>query len=125
MAGPPGTDQTMAAQLIAAAPVVRRRAGLETTGSQSDGAGAGGNPVERLVALNENDLPRDILIVASQLKQYIRARFGMNTSDGVMTALSDIVRHLYDQAIRNAAADERKTVMDRDFATDKLKLDRP
>jgi len=114
---------------IAAGPVVYRRAGAETKGSQSTGAGAGagagGNPVERLVALNESDLPRDVLIVASKLKQYIRARSGMNTSDGVMKALSDIVRHLCDQAIRNAAADERKTVMDRDFSTDKLELDRP
>ena len=63
----------------------------------------------------DDDLPSDILIVASKLKKYIRARSGMNTSDGVMAVLSDHVRRLCDQAIRNAGAAERKTVLDRDF----------
>ncbi len=62
-----------------------------------------------------DDLPRDILIVASKLKKYIRARSGMNTSDGVMAVLSDHVRRLCDQAIRNAGTAERKTVLDRDI----------
>jgi hypothetical protein len=79
---------------------------------------AGGPPAEP----NSAAIESDILIVASKLKQYIRARSGMNTSDGVMTALSDIVRGLCDQAIRNAAVAERKTVLDRDFAADKLVL---
>jgi histone H3/H4 len=39
----------------------------------------------------------------------------MNTSDGVMDVLSDIVRELCDGAIRKAAQEGRKTVMDRDF----------
>ncbi len=62
-----------------------------------------------------DDTPEDILIVASKLKAYIRARSGMNTSDGVMNALSDIVRSLCDEAIREAGRNDRKTVMDRDF----------
>jgi histone H3/H4 len=66
------------------------------------------------VALSEG-VPRDVLIVASKLKAYIRARSGLNTSDGVIDALSDIVRELCDAAIGKAAADGRKTVMDRDF----------
>jgi hypothetical protein len=66
-------------------------------------------------ALRDQGVPRDVLIIASKLKAYIRARSGMNTSDGVMDALSDIVRELCDGAIRKAAADGRKTVMDRDF----------
>jgi len=41
-----------------------------------------------------------------------------------MNALSDIVRGLCDQAIGNAAAGGRKTVMGRDFAVDKLALRR-
>ncbi len=64
---------------------------------------------------NDGDLPRDILIVASKLKKYIKAKSGFNTSDAVMQALSEHVRALCDQAIRTAAQDERKTVMDRDF----------
>jgi hypothetical protein len=67
------------------------------------------------VALQEQGIPKDILVVASKLKAYIRARSGMNTSDGVMDALSDIVRELCDAAVQRAAQDGRKTVMDRDF----------
>jgi len=63
----------------------------------------------------EDDLPRDILIVVSKLKKYVKARSGMNTSDGVMAVLSDYVRKICNEAIRNAARDGRKTVMDRDF----------
>jgi hypothetical protein len=63
---------------------------------------------------DDADLPRDILIVVSKLKKYIKARSGMNTSDGVMPGLSDHVRKICDQAIRNAGADGRKTVLDRD-----------
>jgi hypothetical protein len=69
---------------------------------------------ERSVELQEG-VPRDILIVVSKLKAYVRARSGMNTSDGAMDVLSDIVRELCDGAIRKAAAEGRKTVMDRDF----------
>jgi hypothetical protein len=39
----------------------------------------------------------------------------MNTSDGVVGVMSDHVRRLCDHAIRNAARDGRKTVLDRDF----------
>jgi hypothetical protein len=39
----------------------------------------------------------------------------MNTSDGVLEPLSDAVRRLCDQAIRKAAAAERKTILARDF----------
>jgi hypothetical protein len=62
-----------------------------------------------------DDVPKDILIVVSKLKAYVRARSGMNTSDGAMDVLSDIVREVADKAIQKAAADGRKTVLDRDF----------
>jgi hypothetical protein len=67
------------------------------------------------IELNESDVAHDILIVASKLKNYIRSRSGMNTSESVMRVLSDKVRALSDEAIRNAAKDGRKTVMDRDY----------
>lgn len=57
---------------------------------------------------------RDILIVVSKLKKYIKDRSGMNCSDAVAEALSDHVRALCDEAIRAAGRDERKTVLDRD-----------
>lgn len=57
----------------------------------------------------------DVLIVASKLKSYIRAKSGMNTSASVIDALSGKVRKLADAAIAKAQSEGRKTVMDRDF----------
>jgi histone H3/H4 len=57
----------------------------------------------------------DVLIVVSKLKAYVRAASGMNTSESVIEVLSDRVRALCDQAIEQARAAGRKTVMDRDF----------
>jgi hypothetical protein len=62
------------------------------------------------------EVPREVLVVVSKLKNYIKARSGMNTSDGVIPVLSDEIRRLCDRAIDNATRDGRKTVMDRDFA---------
>ena len=56
-----------------------------------------------------------ILVVQSKLKSYIKAKSGMSTSGAVAGKLSEIVRQLCDQAIANAEAAKRKTVMDRDF----------
>jgi histone H3/H4 len=61
------------------------------------------------------ELPRDILVVVSKLKKYIKARSGMNTSDAVVSVLSDRVRRICDQAVENARREGRKTVLDRDF----------
>lgn len=58
---------------------------------------------------------REVLIIASRLKDYISLRSEFNTSAGVMDVLSDYVRVLCDQAIDNARAEGRKTVLDRDF----------
>ena len=57
---------------------------------------------------------RDMLIVISKLKKYIKDRSGMNCSDAVAEVLSDHVRVICDDSIRAAARDERKTVLDRD-----------
>ncbi|HYU15263.1 MAG TPA: hypothetical protein VEL05_04305 [Candidatus Acidoferrum sp.] len=64
---------------------------------------------------SDDDMADDILIVVSKLKKYIRARSGMNTSDNVMSVLSDHLRKVCERAIRHAAEDGRKTVLDRDF----------
>lgn len=58
---------------------------------------------------------REVLIIASRLKDYITAKSEYNTSAGVMTYLSDFLRLACDRAIDNARADGRRTVMDRDF----------
>lgn len=60
-------------------------------------------------------VPHDVLVVVSKLKAYVRARSGMNTSDGVTDVLSDRLRTLCDRAIDQARAMGRKTVLDRDF----------
>lgn len=57
----------------------------------------------------------DVLVVASKLKNYIRAKSGMNTSAAVMPVLSEKLRMMCDNAIENAKREGRKTVMDRDF----------
>ena len=57
---------------------------------------------------------RDILIVMSKLKKYIKDRSGMNCSDAVAELLSDHVRAIADESIRAAGREERKTVLDRD-----------
>jgi histone H3/H4 len=58
---------------------------------------------------------KEILVVISKLKKYIRSASGMNTAGGVAPALSDIIRQMCNEAIEKAKADGRKTVMDRDF----------
>lgn len=57
---------------------------------------------------------KEVLIVVSKLKTYIKDKSGMNSSGGVAGTLSDQVRALCDQAIENARKDGRKTVMERD-----------
>lgn len=59
--------------------------------------------------------PKEILIVASKLKDYISQKADMNTSAAVMDILSDIVRRACDDAIDQARVEGRKTVLDRDF----------
>jgi hypothetical protein len=64
-------------------------------------------------ASNEN--PEDeVLVVVSKVKAYIRERSGMNTSDSVMRLLSQKIRQEMKDAIRHAAQEDRKTVLDRD-----------
>lgn len=69
--------------------------------------------VEGNVSLSEVT-DRDMLIVVSKMKKYIKDRSGMNCSDSVADMLSDHVRAICDEAIRSAGRNERKTVLDRD-----------
>jgi len=68
-----------------------------------------------MASQSQQAMPREVLIIASRLKDYIQARGDMNTSGQVAEVLSDHVRVICDRAIENARADGRKTVMDRDF----------
>lgn len=60
--------------------------------------------------------PQEVLVIASRMKAYIRARSGMNTSDAVMEILSDRLRALADDAIERARGAGRLTVLDRDVS---------
>lgn len=77
------------------------------------GASAAGAPAAEEPAHGESET--DVLIVVSKLKKYVRDRSGMNTSDAVVQVLSDHVRELCREAIRQAGQDGRRTVLDRDF----------
>lgn len=59
--------------------------------------------------------PKEVLVIASRLKDYIQARSDMNTSAAVMDVLSDHLRVITDRAIENARSERRKTVLDRDY----------
>lgn len=64
---------------------------------------------------NNLALEKEILIVASKLKQYIKDKHDLNTAADVMDVLSHRVRRLTDQAVLKAKSEGRKTVLDRDF----------
>jgi histone H3/H4 len=66
--------------------------------------------------MSDTNTDKEVLVVASKLKGYIRSKADMNTSAAVTDVLSDKIREMCDQAIENAKRDGRKTVMDRDFA---------
>jgi histone H3/H4 len=65
--------------------------------------------------MSDTNTEKEVLVVASKLKGYIRSKSDMNTSAAVTDVLSDKIREMCDQAIENAKRDGRKTVMDRDF----------
>lgn len=62
------------------------------------------------------NVPREVLVIASRLKEFVAAKADMNTSASVMDVLSDHLRVICERGIDNARADGRKTLMDRDFS---------
>lgn len=89
--------------------------GAGRTGAATGGGSAGA--VRRPAAgAGVESSPTDILVVASKLKAYIREGSGFHTSDRVLLVLSDALRRMCDEAIRNARRAGRDTVLDRDLA---------
>jgi len=70
--------------------------------------------VRPAAASNRPSAPREVLIIASRLKDYIRVRSGFHTSESVLDPLSEAVRHLCDEAILKAEREGRRTVLERD-----------
>ncbi len=58
---------------------------------------------------------KEILVVASKLKAFIKDDHELNTAGNVLPHLSELVRKLCFEAAQNAKSDGRKTLMDRDF----------
>jgi histone H3/H4 len=84
-----------------------------TTRKVMDAPPAPASGMEGNVAFSEVT-DKDVLIVVSKMKKYIKDRSGMNCSDSVADMISEHVRAVCDEAIRSAARNERKTVLDRD-----------
>jgi hypothetical protein len=72
-------------------------------------------PASTEATREETEPEAEVLVVVSKLKKYVRDRSGMNTSDGVISVLSDHLRGLCRDAIRQAGLEGRRTVLDRDF----------
>ncbi len=87
----------------------------QTERELSEGRMEPGDKSRRIVGLSDEGIPKEVLVVVSKLKSYVKARSGLSTSDGVVDVLSAHLRELCDRAAEHAATAGRKTVMDRDF----------
>jgi len=109
-AAPAASSATVAARPLPTAPAP---VAVTTRRVVGDASLATAAAVEGSATLSDA-FDRDILIVVSKMKKYIKDRSGFNCSDAVADNLSDHVRAICDEAIRAAGRDERKTVLDRD-----------
>jgi hypothetical protein len=112
------TSQPQSRPVVAAAPAVQTRTAAAPTPAPvrrvvGDASPVTAAAVEGVQLAEVTD--KDVLIVVSKVKKYIKDRSGMNCSDAVADMLSDHIRVLCDDAIRAAGRDERKTVLDRDI----------
>ena len=58
--------------------------------------------------------PKDVLVVASKVKAYVKSKDMMSSSDAV-TALNDVVYAVLDAAIERTQANKRSTVKPQDL----------
>lgn len=109
--GPPAVKPAAAPPVTAVSPDAPRRRIRVGSAPRPAATATAPTPAPSPVAAAADD----VLVVVSRFKAYVRERFGMNTSDAVMEALSDHLRAICHRAAENARNDGRKTVMDRDF----------
>lgn len=64
---------------------------------------------------DKSDLPRDVLVVMSKVKGFIKAYADLRTSEGVSDPLSDHLRDVCERAVQSARRNERGTVLARDI----------
>jgi len=58
--------------------------------------------------------PKDVLVVASKVKAYVKSKGMMSSSDAV-TALNDVVYSVLDAAIERTKTNKRSTVKPQDL----------
>ncbi len=58
---------------------------------------------------------KEVLVIASKVKSYIKSKGDLKCSATVVEVLSEKVRAMCDEAIQNAVADKRKTVQEKDI----------
>lgn len=71
----------------------------------------------RVVGQTNTETSKDVLVVVSKLKKFVKESSGMSTSDGTTGPLSDHLREVCNEAVRAAETDGRRTVLDRDIVT--------
>jgi histone H3/H4 len=62
-----------------------------------------------------SDEKKEILVVSSKIKKFVKATSGLSTSAAVFDILSGKVEEMLNKAIESAKNAKRKTLMDRDF----------
>lgn len=103
-------EKTAPSVMISTPPASSLNSSASSVSASSPQSSSGSKPSN-----SGHEAEKEILIVASKLKEYIRAKSEMNTSASVMDILSEMVRIACDRAIESARSDGRKTVLDRDF----------
>ncbi len=114
--------QAPAAQLSAAGPPARTISGnlAPTSASSTSGSQSASNESRRILIrpstpTTTNNKEDEVLVVVSRIRQYVKDRADMNTSQEVYDLLSDQLRRALDDMMEAARLDGRKTVMARDF----------
>lgn len=69
----------------------------------------------RIISGGAGETSKDVLVVVSKLKKFVREATGMNTSDTAIGPLSDHLRELCRRAADAAQRDGRRTLLDRDI----------
>ncbi len=71
------------------------------------------NSKERIMAKNAKGKDRDVLVVASKIREYVKSN-DCNTSGEFIGELSNTVYDLIDKAIDRAQGNNRKTIQAKD-----------
>ncbi len=63
----------------------------------------------------KSEAKKEVLVVSSKIKKFVKATCGLSTSAAVFEILSKKVEEMCLKAAENAKNAKRKTLMDRDF----------